>query len=100
VRRASRTLRSVGKMFVKVGIIAAPTGRDLKLPVRRWRRSRVPCVRADRARGSAASDGGIQGLEGAAQGSPSRRPRTVSAVLTVGWEAAVELWPLYYAMFR
>ena len=35
-----------------------------------------------------------------AQGLPSRKPKTMSAVLTAGWKAAVELKPLHCAMFH
>ena len=114
--RASLIRLQLNELMRQARLVAAATGRVVKLPVlRRSHRQFIedaesaleamaPLAGALRARKITAHEhlprqiAVFSALK--AQGFPSRKPKTMSAVLTAGWKAAVELKPLHCAMFH
>jgi len=114
--RASIIRMQMNELMRAARLAAEATGTDIKLPLLRRShqhfiedvesalKAMAPLARALRARGITAHEhlprqlAAFSALK--ARGFPSRRPKTMSAVLTAGWEAAVQLRPLYWAMFR
>ena len=113
--RASLIRMQMMELMRNARLLAAATGIILKLPVlRRSHRhfiedaesaleTMAPLAGALRARGITAHEhlprqiAFFKAMK--AQGRASRKPKTMSAVLTAGWKAAVELKPLHCAMF-
>ena len=113
--RASLIRMQMNELMRTARLVAEATATNLKLPMlRRSHRQFIedaeaaleamaPLAGALRARGITAHEHlprQIESFKGRkSQGSPSRRVKTMSAVLTAGWQAAVQLRPLYYATF-
>jgi hypothetical protein len=114
--RASLIRLQMHELMRQARIVAEERGKALKLPaLRRSHRDLIedcetalaamaPLAAALRARGIKTHEHLPRQIElfkqRMAQGRPSRKPKTLSAVLTAGWAAAVQLKPLHEALFR
>lgn len=114
--RASIIRLQMNELMSDAQFLAGTTGVDLKLPVLRRSHQHFiedteTALEAMAPLAGALRERGITALEDLppqiaffkarkAQGRASRRPKTISAVLTAGWKAAVELKPLHCAMFH